>query len=181
MTRRCLTVSVVACLIALACNSVRADLSTYTFTDTKTWDPARLIEESQGAFVYEHDINYLVDISAGHFVTDATLTVTFTDDETDGGTANNEITKIGVWDGGDWDWSNVGNVETGDYIGPDIDVSWLNDNGWLRVSIEIVNNKGDVWLNQSVLSGVAAVPVPAGLVLGVLGFGVAGLKLRKFV
>ncbi len=188
MNRKDFIVGIVVASIALAGRPVSADFTNiidFTSLSNPYWSAGdssvygKMVVNGTD-FSYVHDISYLGDFP-GDVVTSATLALTFRDDEADGGTRNNEITKVGVWSGSDWFWSNLGNVESGDYTGPDIDVGWLNDDGRLSVTIAVTNNSGDVYLKTSMLSGMAAVPVPAGIVLSVLGFAVAGWKLRRFI
>ncbi len=205
MNRKDLIVSIVVASIALAGSPASAELQTYAFSDTidftsslnPYWDSSTDSASygkymyfgtgSSGAvnnpFSYTHDIRSEVDFDAGDLVTEATLTVTFWDDEGDsGGTVNQEVVRTGVWNGTDWLWQDIPDADTGAYSGPTVNVDWINDDGQLLARIELTNNKGDIYLTSSTLSGIAAVvPLGPAVMLGVLGFAVAGWRLRKFV
>ncbi len=200
-----LLMCVAASLIAVVDGSVFAGL-TYSFTDTINFtldanpywngstdssDYGKLLRQGTGSspnvnnpFDYAHKIGSVVNLGAGDLVTDAELTVTFWDDESDSGTsANREVVRVGIWNGAAWTWNQLGDIGTGSYSGPQINVGWLNDDGILDVRLEVTNNGGDIWLTSSTLTGyaVAAVPLPASILLGVFAVGLASRKLRKFV
>ena len=205
MDRKNLIVSIAAALVAVMGSPVSADL-TYTFTDTidftsqdlqvnpywSTGDSpgnGKMILEGQD-FSYEHNINDLVDFAAGDLVTDADLTLDFHDDDPadqiklkKGIIVDNEEEWVRVgFDGSSW-VDIAGEVDTGLYSLV-VDIGWLNDGGVLGVTVGVWNNPlrtGDVYLRSSTLSGTAVVPIPAAVLLGILGLGAAGWKLRKLV
>jgi hypothetical protein len=200
---------VVACLMALTAGTVSADLMTYDFTDTLSWAAlndgyGQKISFGQ-SFGYQHDITDDVDFGAGDDVIAAKLTLQFSDVELVG---EWEWVKKwvstswgGYWQYG-WEWQEtwqeegspseevrvafdgqswivLGDVDTGTYDLV-VDLALLNDNGKLDVTVDVYNRKGDVYLTSSVLTGTAqVVPVPGAVLLGVLGLGAAGMKLRR--
>lgn len=205
MNKMRLLMCVAAGLVAVMSGSVSAGM-TYPFTDTieftastnRYWNGStdslsygKLLLEGTGSspsvnnpFDYAHNIGSVVNLGAGDLVTDAELTVTFWDDESDSGNAaNREVVRVGVWNGTTWAWNQLGDVGTGGYSGSQINAGWLNDDGILGVRVEVTNNGGDIWLTSSALTGfaIAAVPLPTSILLGVFAVGLAGSKLRKFV
>jgi len=167
------------------------------FTDTLTWSgDGHLITEKGGPFTYQHDLLLAtpsVDIPGGDVVTEADLTLTFKDDYGifGGGEGdehgwfiifydNREYVKV-AFDGGSW-VDITDEVDTGSYPLA-VDIDWLNDDGLLDVTVAVWNPLGtaDVYLKSSTLGGeFTPIPVPGAILLGILGLGAAGLKLRRF-
>lgn len=148
---------------------------------------AVLITDSN-PLVYTHDINDSVDFDAGDYVTDAWLELDFTNDLTDTHGSmcwgrikwdKREMAQYG-FDGNSW--ISIGEVDNSAYEML-VDIDWLNDDGFLDVSLNITNPRGTAtaWLDHSVLSGNAApVPEPATLLLlGVGMLGLAGVSRKK--
>lgn len=148
--------------------------------------------------IYTHTITEF-DIPDDYLVTGAWLSLDFTNPD---GLLNEEKLDFRGGDGfkltgwGEYDhrefvrfaydgsgWVELGEDDGGQYnydLYLDLDV--LNDDGTLTVTVGVRNElgTGDVWLDHSVLYGnVARVPVPGAALLGVLGLGAAGLKLRR--
>ncbi len=191
---------VVACLMALTAGTVSADPITYDFSDTISWSGnGVLITPNNTPFGYQHDINDDVDLAAGDEVISATLTLTFKDDDNDNhgeywvqtgwgwGNGywqqydNREYVRL-AFDGTDW-FEFAGGAEIDNTVYTMVvDVGFLNDNGVLDVEVDVWNalGTGDVYLKRSELCGTAeVVPVPGAVLLGVLGLGAAGMKLRR--
>jgi len=136
--------------------------------------------------LYEHDITGY-GVPDQHQVAQAWLELDFTNDSYDGfGSAFcglirwdfRESAKVG-FDGEQW--QEVGEVDDGVYSLV-LDVDWLNDDGVLDVTIEVSNPLGTAtaWLDHSVLYGnMAHAPAPAAVLLGMLGLGYAGMRLRR--
>ncbi len=191
---------VVACLMALTAGTVSADPLTYDFSNTITWGGnGMLITPNNTPFGYQHDINDDVDFAAGDEVISATLKLTFKDNDNDNhGTYwvqtglywwqgyyqqydNREYVRL-AFDGSGWvELAGGAEIDTAVYSMV-VDVGFLNDNGKLDVQVDVWNalGTGDVYLKKSELCGTAqVVPVPGAVLLGVLGLGAAGMKLRR--
>lgn len=144
---------------------------------------------------YSHDLNDDVDFSAGDFVIDATLELDFTDadlleagdehgwfiisyDFRENATVYLDYNPVaGSYEAVE----DLGEIGSGQY---DLllNVDWLNDDGILDVQIQISNplGTGNAALDHSRLYGTAqVVPVPGAVLLGVLGLGTAGMRLRR--
>ncbi len=197
MDRRTLIATVVAALVAVVGSPASADLypfnSSIDFTSPSNpyWNPGddqgrgKHIKEGPGSsskddpFNYAHNINPLVPL--GDLVIDAMLTLEFVDDDPDKN--GSEYVQL-AFEGGSG--IPIGEVDTGVYDPPFIvNVNWLDDR-ILNVRVEVTNenDRGDVYLKSSTLSGNAevaspVVPSPASVLLGFLGLTAAGLKLRK--
>ncbi|WP_027715160.1 PEP-CTERM sorting domain-containing protein [Desulfuromonas sp. TF] len=156
-----------------------AGASGYPFEDLiDTWNvlgvdvDAVPIFQLAGPLEYTHDINDSVNFGAGHVVTEAWLELDFTNDIKDfvyGFPLFTENITV-YWDGNEW---VVGEVDNGQYtLG--LDISFLNTDGLLDISIEVSNpyHIAEAWLDHSRLYG-CAVPEPSTLLL--LGAGLAGL------
>ena len=134
---------------------------------------------------YTHDLTDVVDFDAGQLVTEAWLELDFTNDLLDGyhygkwvKWDNREWARV-AWDGSAW--VELGEIGSGQYELL-LDIDWLNDNGELDVTIQVCNPLGTAtaWLDHSRLYGeVSCVPVPGAVLLGMLGLGAAGMRLRK--
>jgi hypothetical protein len=148
---------------------------------------------------YTHDLNAGpdgLDIPNTHRVTDATLSLTFGDDDSDnhgwffGYYDYREFVKL-AYDGVTWfditDVSQGKDVDSGTYSTV-LAINWLTD-GKLDVRLDIWNPLGnaDLRLYSSTLSGhfedvpadAPHAPLPSAALLGMLGLSVAGTKLRR--
>ncbi len=202
MMKRHFLTPIVAGIVAITGSSVSA-YTPYGFEDTITkWtvlnlDAQPLVEGTP--FSYTHDLGDDVDFADGDWVAEARLELGFT---------NDFIDCYGPKCGGDLQWdyrefvrldlsgspsmTDLGEVDAGPYQ-VQTSVDWLNDHHQLTVTIDVYNYLGGTsclnwngatataWLDYSRLHGtaVAPMPVPAALLLGVLGLGTAGMKLRR--
>ncbi|MDI6447856.1 hypothetical protein [Anaerobaca lacustris] len=172
---------VVACLMALTAGTVFADMipGDPDFVDTKYFNQWI----GTGAwFYYTHAITgpytpipdaYTVDPDS------VKLEITYYD-----GGGRESIWQYAYGEG---EWHFLGS--TGSMSGYEdfefqIDADWLNSSGGsltvaLRANSAYGSDSG-TYLKRSVLSGdVSVVPVPGAVLLGVLGLGAAGMKLRR--
>jgi hypothetical protein len=146
------------------------------------------------SFDYTHDLNQEVDFAAGHQITEAYLELDFTNDSIEGDSY--KLTGIVKWDfreyasvafdGGAWiPVASGAEIDDGAYPVV-LDIDWLNDGGFLDVSIAISNplGTGRAWLDHSRVYGTAyipdvpTVPAPGAALLGMLGLA-AGRRLRR--
>jgi len=181
MIRWIFTTVLTICLVGVA----QADM----FSSVITWaGNGQYIGEGQ-TLTYSHSLLLAtppVSIPLGDLVTSAALNLKFHDDEPDqGGNRALEFAWVELDDIGTWGWTEVDN-------GPSypiaVDVAWLNDDGILKVEVTINNSDStwaDAYLKESDLSGQFTpapihAPVPAAVLLGMLGLGVAGVKLRSY-
>ena len=175
------------CMVGVA----QADL-VVPFTQTLTWSNNLITRVSP--FSYEHNVLYAtppLEVPRVYEVLEAELALSFLDDDpadiietlatgkiiTD----QTESIRYGL-DASGWAKIDAGqDVDTALYTVV-VDARFLNDNGILGVKIGVYNGNGtgDVYLTSSTLSGIATTPVPAAVLLGMLGLGVAGLKLRRY-
>ena len=212
------SIAVVTALIALIAGSVSADVtpslvvSGDEFIHTMDFHTGyinrwgRYIETADYITVgnctnieYTHDLNAGpdgLDVPNTHRVTDATLALTFGDDDSDdhgwffGYYDYREFVKL-AYDGVTWfditDVSNGHDVDSNTYSTV-LAINWLTD-GKLDVQLDIWNPLGnaDLRLYSSTLSGhfedvpadAVHTPVPGAALLGMLGLSVAGTKLRR--
>lgn len=144
---------------------------------------------------YVHNINSQVDLNAGDLVTDAILTIGFTGADIAEFCLDSSFSVWGyyLWDNSEnvqykldgSSWVQLGEVDNGEAIsGLVLDVAMLNDDGNLKVEIDVFNNgrTGDIGIDYSYLDGnftVAPVPEPATILLMGLGlFGLVGVRRR---
>lgn len=187
MKRKCIIAGIAIALAMVMSGSASAD--SYAFSDLiDTWpvwgDATPIVEGCP--LDYTHDLTDDVDFDAGHKVTEAWLELDFTNDWIDG-YYTKEFAKVAAWnpDTSTWDtfW-DVGEVDNDQYslvLETDL-ITDINTDRVLGVQISITNKKagpGTAWLDHSRLYGTAVVPVPGAVLLGVLGLGAAGLRLRK--
>jgi len=193
MSRKCIMTVVIAALVAAMGGSASADLWNgveYDFVDViDTWGfrGRDVVSIAQNRPVsYEHDITGY-DVPDHFWVTEAWLGLEFTNDGGDGHGSfwvfewdRREFVSVGYQDG---TWTEIGEVDNGQYDLL-VDIDWLNDDGILDVTLNVSNPLGTAAaeLDRSVLYGnlVGHTPAPAAVLLGLLGLGTAGLKLRRW-
>lgn len=200
----------VVVLVAIMAGTVSANMFTQTISFNNLSNPYWAVGDSStdgklilqaAPFSYVHDILYAVppvDVPGGDVVTSATLSLVFFDEDKQDrvhmqGNQNSwkdeeEYVKL-AFDGNVW--VNLGEVDSGSYNPQDygliVDLGWLNDDGVMHVTVNVWNNNlanGNIYLTSSTLTGdftVAPVPVPGAILLGMLGLGYAGRRLRRFV
>ena len=124
-----------------------------------------------------------VDVSGLHVITSATLTLALKDDVTcEMAPETPEYAYVSL-DGHDWIVLGEVDYPLLDYS-MNVPVSYLDD-GLLKVEVRGGYPESGVyedfkWL-QSTLSGeFSVIPVPGAVLLGILGLGAAGIKLRKY-
>jgi len=154
--------------LGLLCCAFSVQAATFTFEDKiEMWPSiigpvdAKLITHGN-TVSYTHDLNQEVNFLAGESVTNATLSLDFTNDTTDDHFwilwDFRETARV-AFDGNGW--ISLGEVDDGVY--PVIlDIAWLNDNGLLDVKVKVANDLGtaSAWLDASTLSGTAITGVP---------------------
>ena len=198
MSSKCVMMAVIAALVAAMGSAASADLWNgveYDFVDViDTWGPSGLNTAWIGQdnpLSYEHDITGY-DVPAHFWVTEAWLNLDFTNDLSDSaGSVSIPCLGIISWDLREFtrvgykedSWMEVGEVDNGQYDLV-VDIDWLNDDGILDVTLNVSNPLGTAtaWLDHSALYGnlVGHTPAPAAVLLGLLGLGTAGLKLRRW-
>ncbi len=204
MMRKLLLVSVLALSIT---GMAQADLYTQTIDFTSstnsnwnaTWDSStdgKYIAEDawkitwsgwqhldNDPFDYQH--NVVGVLGASDTLNGATVSLYFVDDEGDSGSSNRKEDVRLAFDNGSW--TNLNEVDSGSQ-GPYNVLANLAD-GLLNVRIELVGSGDaeDIFLKTSTLSldytpyqEPTPVPVPAAFLIGMLGLGTAGVKLRRF-
>ncbi len=136
-------------------------------------------------FDYAHNITTSL-VPAGATITSAELTLTFWDDERDTGSGGRtEEVRLRFGDDGSWHNLNNGNDVDDGNQGPFNVLADLNGRT-LDVRVDLCGDQWyyeDIYLTSSTLTGnftPAAVPIPAAFLIGLLGLGTAGLKLRRF-
>lgn len=190
--KKILSVAACAAVIGLAGNASAyqfSDLIDYwgfgTYSEVKTantpYDAAFI--STLTPLTYVHDINDQVNFGAGHYVTDATLELDFTNDSWDTTiktsffgkkyTVYDEEHLSYAFDGSGWQYYDE--VDNGQYeIG--VDIGLINDDGMLRVVLSVYDfyncRLEGAWLDHSRLYG-EAVPEPGTMLL--MGAGLAGL------
>jgi hypothetical protein len=136
-----------------------------------------------------HSLTYTYDITdngfphAGETVVSGSLDVWLRDDGDNSGYNHEEIARV-TYDGTSWTAFDGEMPDSSTkYSVTAIDTSLLSD-GKLIVVVEAT--EGDFWFEKGLLTvntridGTPVVPVPAAVLLGLLGMGAAGLKLRRF-
>ena len=204
MDRRLFIGSVAAISVVLAGGPVWGDLRPFSteVSFISTSNPNGQLVTRTSSYTYEQSIDSptVVNLSAGDRVTDATLTLTFYDNEDDQPNSDkhnkNEFVTVRV--ATDLAFSSSVSTSLGDvdtqsrvlsYTGQDLTnyIAWLNDDGKLGVKIQLDFDNQDVYLTSSEISGYftpaapPVVPVPGSVLLGFVGLTAAGLKLRKLV
>jgi hypothetical protein len=187
MKGKCIIAGIAIALAMVMSGSASAD--SYAFSDLidtwPVWGDATPIVQGF-PLSYTHDLTDDVDFAAGHEVTEAWLELDFTNDLTDD--HGSKLYGLIKWDFREFArvaydgsaWVDLGEVDDGQYDLM-LDIDWLNDNGELDVTIEVGNPlcTATAWLDHSRVYGTAVVPVPGAVLLGVLGLGAAGIRLRK--
>jgi hypothetical protein len=189
MMGRILLVSVLAVsLVGVA----QAGLYTQTIDFTSSsnpywsgyWDShtyGKYIYQKSGTdFQYQHDLSSI--LAASDTINTASLSLYFVDDEGDSSSSRREDLSISLDSGA---WQSLGEVDTGT---KSFDVLALVADRVLTVALNFTTSSQDIYLTTSTLSGTytpyedpgPVVPVPAAFVIGLLGLGTAGLKLRRF-
>jgi hypothetical protein len=142
---------------------------------------------SNNPFDYTHNISGV--LGAGDTLNGATVSLSFVDNDTGTDRWGNEKTTEEVklrFDNGSWKSLSEVDTETkGSY-----DVLANLADGILNIRVELCgsSNKEDIFLKMSTLCldytpyvpPVTPTPVPAAFLLGALGLGTAGIKLRRF-
>ena len=202
MKKRHLLTAIVTAIVAIGGGSASADM-TYGFEDIiDSWtvlgvDALPLVEGI--AVTYTHDLSDDVDFAAGDSILDAWLELDFTNDSGDGSKLSGyvkydyrEFVRLDL--DGTPSTVYLGEVDNAAYE-VQANAAYLNDNHQLSVTINVYNFLGGTsplnwngatagaWLDHSRLYGTAGeaapVPVPAAMLLGLLGLGTAGVKLRR--
>jgi hypothetical protein len=142
----------------------------------------KYIEERNGTdFSFTHDLTSL--IGASDTITSANLALYFVDTENDSSVVwwKNEDLNINF---DNTSWQSLGEVDTGT---KSFDVLARVADRVLSVALNFTSDYQDIYLKTSTLSGAytpyqdpPVTPVPAAFLIGVLGLGTAGLKLRRF-
>ena len=149
---------------------------------------------------YTHDLNQEVSYGNGEYVSDAFLELDFTNFKNDTFTYQVKIFGIPVTYTGyeeDWgleDYVTVAFLEDGSIVNleevddetdiqsiMDLNVGIINDDGMLDVTVSVANHAcGPALISlQSSTLEATVVPVPGAVLLGMLGLGAAGVRLRK--
>ncbi len=178
MTKKYITISIVAVLVA--CMSSSASAQPFAFTNFMDID--EYVSEYSAPVVFTHDLLFAtppVNVPLGDVVNSARLVVEF-EDEYDGSSGAYEYAWVQVDDTINWMWVEVNSAS----YGINGDVAWLLDDGLLKVEVRIRNDwdmrRNDVIVASSTLTGTyTPVPVPGAILLGMLGLSVVGVKLRK--
>lgn len=184
---------VLSSILLLGLRVTNAAAVPYEFEDTLGFDANDGYIATGEPLFYQHDINSQVDFANGDTITDATLELTFNDDDGDSlrlswnprNLVFNDTRKFALvgydYESGRWKRINdVGEINDGKYefiVGVDC----LNNDGFLDVGIGVWNfsSKADVRLESSVLSGHAdgpdTLPVPELPTLLLVGSGLLAL------